>query len=342
MKAYLYCDVRSLNEATLYYVGLVESCLKDAGYECKRALNLSDINKPDLIFTITMVYYTKAKIRFPFVKTISWIQGLGFQEAKMTRPLWKWLPHLISEAITIYSADLLLFVSEKMRDYYKTSFGYKKSNYVIMPCYNLKLSSFFNLDKYNKPTFVYAGGVTKWQSIDSILDTYSLVEQQIPDASLTLYCKDSAWLRNELAYRGIKNFEIKYVSVTTLQQELLQFKYGFILREKNWVNMVATPTKMNSYLAAYVIPVFSDAVDDFVKNIKLSDYTLCAHTPLEPQKIAEQIIEFEKKTRDYSLYKSIVDKVFDVHYNDSKYIDMIGGEISKLQNTNKVMKCLLK
>ena len=334
MKAYLYCDVRSLNEATLYYVGLVESCLKDAGYECKRALNLSDINKPDLIFTITMVYYTKAKIRFPFVKTISWIQGLGFQEAKMTRPLWKWLPHLISEAITICSADLLLFVSEKMRDYYKQSFRYKKSNYVIMPCYNLKLSSFFDLEKYKKPTFVYAGGLTKWQSIGAILDTYTLVEQQIPEASLTLYCRDSAWLRGELAHRVIKNVEIKYVPVANLQQELLQFKYGFILREKNWVNLVATPTKMNSYLAAYVIPIFSDAVDDFSKRIKLDEFMLMTDTPLNPSKVAEMIISFENKKVDYEKFKIYVGRIFNEYYNDEIYKKEIINGINDINGMN--------
>lgn len=329
MKAYLYSDKRSLNEATLFYVGLVEDCLRESGYDVIRVIKLSDIVKPDLIFTITSINYVKAKLRYPFVKTLSWRQGLGYQEAKMTRPWWKWLPYSIAEYITVRTAGLLLYVSERMKEYYQDYWGYHKQNYVIMPCYNLRLSDFFDKQKYNSPTFVYAGGISKWQSVDTILDTYSLVEKRIPNAKLYLYCRDNETLRNEITSRKIKNYEIKFVSVEQLQKELLQYKYGFILREKNWTNEVATPTKMNSYLAAYLIPIYSDGVDDFKRSLHLGEFQLMTETPLDAEKAASMIMNFENAQHDYASYKCIVEDVFDSHYNDAKYKAAIKEAIRK-------------
>ena len=330
MKAFLYVDKRSLNEATLYYVNLVEECLKEIGYEIRCVYKLNDIKSPDLIFTITSFNYVKGFLRYPFVKTLTWRQGLVYQESLMTRSWWKRILQGLTEYITVKTADMLMFVSDCMRDYYSRSpFGYNKSNYVIMPCYNLRLSEFFDLKKYNKPTFVYAGGVSKWQSVDTILDTYAEVEHEIPNAKLFLYCKDNETLRNEISKRGIKNYEIKFVSVDQLQGELLQYKYGFILREKNWVNEVATPTKMNSYLAAYLIPIYSDGVDDFKRNIRLGDFRIMAETPLNAKVIANQIVEFERSSHDYNLYKSIVKENFERHYNDNVYKPLIKEALCK-------------
>lgn len=336
-KVYLYCDPRSLNEATIYYNGIVRAGLEKAigEFDFKVVNALKDIKKPDLIYTITNHFFFKSKLRFPFTKSICWFQGVGYEEAKMNRPRWKWPLFIVEEWFSTHFADHIVFVSEMMRDYYIRYYGYKGNNHSIMPCYNLKQSDYFDLQQYDKPTFVYAGGLMKWQSIDAILDVYALVERNIPNATLTLYCKNTPELEEMIRERGIQNVKVLYVALEELQDELHKYKYGFIIREKNWVNLVATPTKMNSYLASYVIPIFSDGVDDFVKNINLDEFTLCAHTPIEPKIIAEQIIIFEQQHRDYMSYKTVVDNIFKRHYNDLKYIDMIGDAVLKTLKIGK-------
>ena len=327
-RAYLYCDKRSLNDATIYYVNLVNECLQTRGYDIEIVHLLNDIKKPDLIFTITHYNFVKAKIRFPFVKTLNWAQGIGLEEAKMTRSYWKRFPFWLFEQITIWLSDMHLFVSDKMCEYYRNHFSYKGDRHIIMPCYNLPLGEFSSVERYYAPTFVYAGGISKWQGVDVLLDTYALVEAQIPNASLTMYCKERDYILDEAGKRGIKNIHVKYVPLDKLQEELQQYKYGFILREKNWVNYVATPTKMNSYLAAYLIPIFSDGVDDFSLNINLEEFTIMAQTPLNSDAIAKQIIAFENGNKCYDKYKEIVARVFSNHYNDAYYKTQI---ISKLQ-----------
>lgn len=329
-KAYLYCDKRSLNDATIFYIDLVNDCLRIKGYDIFIVHQLDEIKKPTLIFTITNYYFVKAKLRFPFIKTINWSQGVEFEEVKMTRAYWKRFPFWLFEQFTIWFSDMHLFVSDKMCEYYRNYFLYRGNGHVIMPCYNLPLGKFSSVERFSSPSFVYAGGVSKWQGIDTLLDTYAKVEAQIPTSSLTMYCKENDYIYGEAQKRNINNIKVKYVSLDELQGELCQYKYGFILREKNWVNYVATPTKMNSYLAAYLIPIFSDGVDDFSLNINLGEFTIMAKTPLNPNAIAEQIVSFEKGEHCYEDYKSIVEGVFSRHYNDEHYKCQILKKLSEL------------
>lgn len=328
-RVYLYCDPRSLNDATSFYVGVVEDCLRNYDCSITRVNKLSEIHEPDIIFTITSPYYCKAKVRFPFAKTIKWFQGVVYEEAQMNRAKWKW-PLLYISEYSVNNADFVLFVSQKMKEYYSSHFGYKGNNYVIMPCFNLLHNDNCNLSKFESPTFVYAGGVSEWQSIDKTLDTYAVIERHISDARLTLLCKEKEYLMEEITKRGINNYEIKYVSLEQLQDELENYKYGFIIREKNWVNEVATPTKMNSYLAAHIIPIFSDGVNDFEQNINLGDFTLMAKTPLNPKDIADSVIRFENQEHDYESYLQMIYNVFKKHYNLDKYKQMINEKIKEL------------
>ena len=82
-KAYLYCDKRSLNDATNYYVGIIKECIIERGYEFHTTHKLSEIKSPNLILTLTEGFYFYAKMRYPFVKTIYWAQGVDAQEVKM-------------------------------------------------------------------------------------------------------------------------------------------------------------------------------------------------------------------------------------------------------------------
>ena len=109
---YLYCDPRSLNEATIYYNDIVRKGLEKAigpfNYIVVHSLN--KVKKPDYIYTITFHSFVQAKIRFPYAKTICWFQGIGYEEAKMNRPRWKWPLFKVEEWITVHKADYILFV----------------------------------------------------------------------------------------------------------------------------------------------------------------------------------------------------------------------------------------
>lgn len=333
--SFLYCDPRSLNNATNYYVGIIRNCLQKQGYDVKTIHKLSDINNPGVIITITEKYFFRAKIRYPNVKTIYWAQGVNAEEAKMKlhsfNQVLRFLFRRFTEPIAVRNAHILFCVSERMVQYYKEHYGLKdKGQIVVMPCYNLPLSEKFDLRQYERPIFAYAGNTSKWQGVDFMLDVYAKIEKQLPNACLRLFSKQKEELIKKCKERNISNFEIHYVPVETLQDELHKCKYGFIIRNNHIVNLVATPTKMNSYLAAYMIPVFSDGVDAFRQHINLGEYTLMAKNPLDVDAIVDQIIRFENNISCFQNYERIVKSLFTDYYCDEKYNNIIFEKMNKL------------
>ena len=110
---------------------------------------------------------------------------------------------------------------------------------------------------------------------------------------------------------------------STALLKLLKYKYGFLLRRDNLVNNVATPTKMNSYLACGLIPIFTDAITDYKDQINLKDFSLRISSDLSIDEIAKKIIDFESSKKDYSDLDIEIKKIFDEYYNDNRYIKEI-------------------
>lgn len=327
-KAILYCDPRSQNDATNYYCGIIRKCIENFGHTFSVCHKLSDIQDSNIIITITEQYFLKAKCRYPKRKHIYWAQGVNAEETKMNidspTQLLRFIFRRFAESYAVNNTDLLFCVSDMMVNYYKENYDLKNlEKIIIMPCYNQQISSEFSEEQYKKPIFAYAGNTSKWQSVDFMIDVFSLVEKQINNAILKIFTKDKDIFEAKLNEKRISNYEISYVPVNELQEELHKCKYGFILRTNHIVNMVATPTKMNSYLAAYMIPIYSDGVIDFAQNIKLNEFQLMAKCPLNAADVATQIIEFENSPHNYSNYLGIVQNIFEKHYNDNTYINLI-------------------
>lgn len=334
-KAVFYCDVRSLNDATNYYCGIIKKSIVSKGYSFEIIHKLSDIKKPDLILTITEKYFLWAKLRFPNTKSIFWAQGVSAEEAKMNLSTFgqkiRYCFRRFAEPIAVKKSDILFCVSEKMVEYYQKTYGLKRHEQIIvMPCYNLMLSDNFEIKQYDKPIFAYAGNASAWQGVDFMLEVYALVEKKISNAELRIFTKNKQEFESKINEKGISNYSINYIPVDELQKYLHKCKYGLIIRNNHIVNMVATPTKMNSYLAAYMIPIYSDGVDDFRLNINLGEFRLMGTSPLNAQALAKQIIKFEMSNHDYSKYQAIVKQVFKNHYNDEKYHVMINQLLDKI------------
>ena len=332
MKSYLYyCEKSSLNDATTYYINIIKNALRMNGSELIYTQNLEDVLDGDIIVTITVKAFFKAKLKNRKAKTIFWSQGVAPEEAIMNektfRNYYRYICRFVLTFIALHGADLIFLVSEEMKRHYMRMYGCRLKNSFVMPCYNLPKSKDFDTKQYNNPVFVYAGNAAAWQGVDLMLDIYSIIEKNIPNSKIILLSKNEKEFSDKLIERGIKNYEIKYVNMDQLQSELHKCKYGFIIRDNHIVNRVATPTKMNSYLSNYLIPIFSNTVDDFNRNIDLGEYTIKVSYPLRADAIASQIIDFELKTKDFSSYKKYVDRIFKAHYNDETYIGKIDSLI---------------
>ena len=326
----LYTHPSSLNEATSCYIDNIKRAAINIGYDFKISESITSIKDTDVIFTITSNNFIKAFFLKPFSKTLFWSQGIEPEESFMRENnFYKFYAKNLIEYIALKFSGIKFFVSESMLNHYKNKYGLIFENYEIIPCFNLNYEKPDNLSlkRYENPSFVYAGSLCIWQNFEETLKVFKLIQDRIPSATLTLLTKENEKAFNIINQYELKNVVVKYVSLNDLNKELLKHKYGFLLRKDTKVNNVATPTKMNSYLACGVIPIFSDSIKDYAININLGNYDLKMKATDSVEDIARKIIDFENLEKDFSHLDGCIKKIFSDYYNQKKYIHNISQRL---------------
>jgi hypothetical protein len=322
----LYTNSSSLNDATRHYIDIINKAASDLGYFFFITESINEIKFSDVILTIYPNNFLKALLLRPFSKTLFWSQGIEPEESWLRENnYFKYYIKNIIEYIALKLSGIQFLVSKTMLNHYKDKYGISLVNYEIMPCYNLQYDkdTNINISRYDNPSFVYAGSLSAWQNIDETLQVYKHIENVIPDASLTLLTEESEKAYSLIKLYKIQNAKIRYVSIKDLNNELLKYKYGFLLRQDIKVNHVATPTKMNSYLASGVIPVYKDVIKDFSKNINLYNFNIRLKANDSIQEMANTIISFEKSLNDFTDLNLHIKNIFNYYFNDDKYIKKI-------------------
>lgn len=322
-----YMEKGDMKDATEFYVNIIRQAAEENGHTTKIVYSLNEIGKNDVVVTIQAKAWLIAKIFKPGHRTINWYQGIPPEEMEFLIPnrlkcyIWR-IAWTILEILALRFCDFNIFVSEAMQKHFKKKYGYTKNNYFLMPCFNEILDkSTICKEHYETPSFCYAGGLQKWQCFDKTLDLFKKIQEVIPNATLMIFTGAVEQAKEEMFKHGIKG-EAKYVPYQELNREMAKIKYGFLIREDNEVNRVATPTKMSSYLASGVIPVFSTVIHDFDKNLESYKYIIGGNNDnallLRILKNEEQCVSICDLSNEY-------EKIFDTYYSRTVYI-------SKLRN----------
>ena len=328
IKIFLPPERNSLNDATQYYIELIEKAIEKAGGSSIRCNSLSEIKNKDVVLTIELNTFMQCFFKRRGIKIIHWVQGVSPEEVMLTKPnkLFYYLRCIIEWLIMKFTTKIF-FVSEAMLLHYEKKYKVKvKHKAMIIPCYNkhLQKDTFFTPNRYTKPYFVYAGSLSAWQCFDEMLTIYKKIEEKLPHSKLTILTAEIEKANTALTEKQIQHFEVKYIPLEELEVELSKYKYGFLIRKKNVINYVATPTKMNSYLSVGLIPIFTDAVGDFNEKINLKEYELKLSGNINIEKAMQKVLEFENNTNiNPENYYNIVENIFDNYYNDDKYIKLI-------------------
>ncbi len=329
MKVLFYItQFNQVKDATKTYLEILSEALTGGSSDLRITKNLKDVKPVDYVITFTVTDFLKLKVNRPRIKIIHWFQGIIPEEAKLkTGSKAQYFAFNFLERFTLKFASFNFFVSEEMKNHYQKKYGFNKQNYFIMPCFNgvIQQKNKFLEKNYTLPKFVYIGSMATWQCVDQVLQVFKLVQDKLPQARLTLLTAQT-----EKAKQKCKQYQITatidYVPLDELDKELLKYKYGFLLRENIAVNRVATPTKMSTYLASGVIPIFTNVIKAFntfdaVKNqIKIKEASL--------EKIADQIIEFEREPINKKELYQEYQKIFEEYYKKEIYI----SEIKKIFN----------
>lgn len=319
---------------TDYYVTVIERALVTAGYTVNKITELKKSSDNEGIVVVYPYDSYRAK-KLGYKKVILWIQGLSPEESYMRNH------SRIKKAVLsdkeyrgICKADVILMVSAMMKQHYEKKYHLKfNDNVFFMPCFNSELeeSAFFTPDKYKNNTFCYAGGLAVWQCFEETVKLYKYVEDRIENASLEVYTPDQEAAKKILKKNSIRNYTLDFVSQEELAQRMRKIKFGFVLREDNIVNNVATPTKFSSYMSSGIIPIYSKCVKDFYQHTFDKFYVL----PLDGfdlSKNGSKIIQLcEKNILPNDVWEEFRN-FFDDYYSAEKYIDHLKSFFQHLRD----------
>ncbi|MDE1715499.1 hypothetical protein PWG14_23840 [Chromobacterium amazonense] len=285
-------------------------------------------NNTNSILTIEALAFLFAKVKNFKKKHIVWFQGIRPEEARMigsnfvTCLIWN-----ILEYFALKTADIKIFVSQSMLDHYKKKYNISPNNYIIQACFNKNILNFdkWNISKYSTPSFVYAGSMSKWQCIDDMLALFIRIQKKMPNASLAIFTADIATAHKKLEAYGVENALVSSVPLEEIDYEISKYKYGFVVRDDSIVNIVSTPTKINSYLSVGTIPIVSKSIG-FTNDIH-TEYFLKISSDLD--EAASEVLLFNEKILDardlYKAYSALFSELYSVENFKKKITDLINS-----------------
>ena len=259
-----------------------------------------------------------------FRRFIFWAQGVVGAESYM-RNQSKIRSKILNflEKFALKKSKICLCVSSTQQKYYEKAYSLNLNNKcLVMPCFNtmLQQQSFQNINKYKNNIFCYIGSLAIWQCFEETIKFYSEIEKKSQDPCLLkIFTKDIEKAKEIVIKNNIKNYDIKFVPQDKLADELSDCKYGFILRKDNIVNNVATPTKMSTYLANGIIPIFSSSIKDFSILAQKYKYLICLDNDIE----LDNLLNFMKTPLSNKEVYLEFRKLFNDYYNESFYINQL-------------------
>jgi glycosyltransferase involved in cell wall biosynthesis len=185
------------------------------------------------------------------IKIVFWIQGILPEESYMrNKSFLRKITLEILEKIALHLSDKFIFVSIAMRDYYLSKLYIMENNYAIVPCVSeLKYNN--KIQKIEK-SFLYIGSLAPWQCFDKVLKIFDTIRKKHIDSILHIITLEKEKVENIICEMLINHANIFVYSIedrSKLSDILSMFQFGFLIRENNIVNNVASPIKLAEYLS---------------------------------------------------------------------------------------------
>ena len=259
---------------------------------------------------------------------ILWFQGLPPEENYMVRgSRLKLAVFNLIEWFSVRRMDFFLFVSETMKKYIvrKYRIGPVEDRSCCIPCMNTELypEAFYAEGKYSGLTFAYTGSLAVWQAFDKTAALYAEIEKAFDHRSeFLVYTSEREKAEQILKEKGVRNYVIGCVPKDELPAALAKAKYGFIIREDNPVNRVATPTKISTYLSCGLIPIYSSCLEDFAAAAKGMEYAVSDEGDIigKLKAMENRAIEPEAVLAEYK-------KLFDSYYSQEQYLELLRAKL---------------
>ena len=315
------------------YMDIIKLAFVSAGFHVVDVSLKEKINRNTVVVTdspLVAIKYLFKGIKNNYV----WYQGVAPEESFVNNhSKLRFILLSFVEKKVMKKAKFLFFVSDEMKRFYERKYKLNLDDKsFIMPCFNEKevVESVFSDDKYSQNNFVYLGGLQLWQCFEQTVSIYSVIERRSEKPTkLYVFSANKDQVVAILKKYGVKNYEVDFVSPQELSSRIKNVKYGFVLREDNSVNNVATPTKFSNYLSNGIIPIYSNAVKSFAEyDSKLNLGVICNLNNVEEG--VENILSHMEKNITAAEIKEKCHTVFSDYYNYQMYVDKIANKIKAI------------
>lgn len=311
---------------TKYYVETVEKALKGCGYVTNLITTIDNKEKHENVFVVYPYDAYRAHIH-GYKRILLWIQGISPEESYMrNKSKFRYAFLSMRERLGLKYADKIIMVSREMSAHYKRKYKIDLNEQTFfMPCFNseIDLNSFFTLNKYENQVFVYAGGLAVWQCFEQTVQLYKLIEDELKTTRLEIYTAQKKEAEEIAKKYGISNYIIDFLSPEELSGRLKKAKYGFVLREDNEINRVATPTKISTYTADGLIPIYSSCLKDFHSRVEGKTSFISISNEICDNENVQKILNYCKKHTDANQVKADFTELFREYYNSEYYIQSL-------------------
>ncbi|MBR5527379.1 MAG: hypothetical protein IKV97_00130 [Clostridia bacterium] len=311
---------------TADYVEIIRKSLEMAGHST-REIDKPIKSKANLQRGIVCIQASTTRLakRCKYGKIIRWVQGAGEAESYMRHH--SKLRYLVLSALNYYAfccCDFVIFCSQTMKTYYEKRFHKSFKHSYIMPCFNdeIKKEVYFTDGKYADNIFTYAGSLDVWQCFEPTVALYREVEKQTDNTLFRVLTKDKEAAENILKKYGVQRYSIGFVPKEQVADEMAKAKFGFCIREDSIVNRVATPTKLSSYVANGVMPIYSEYIEDFHNLAKNSKYCFCANPEFDSQVVEKLVAACNKDISANDVFSEYTE-IFGNYYSKAFHAEML-------------------
>ncbi len=309
-----------LNEATVFYIEMLIDGLgcDFLGY----FYSLSDIKYHENVLVIDAKSLVFIKLRYPFKKVMTWYQGIVPEEALMVfASKFRYCYWSVFEYLSLKLSSWNFFVSTAMLEHYRAKYMVEITNKTVIPCFNKQMNKDIILEsakKYEHLTFVYAGSTHKWQCVEQTLAIFKKLNEVHEKAQLFLYTFDVSQAEKMVKKIGVNNVTISRCSLEEIDYKISKCHYGFLVREDNAVNNVATPTKLSTYLSVGTKPIMTNVIHDFESCLNLNNAVIYEHSESIEDIVKLILINYNNGTLVDDLIMDY-EMAFSDYYNSDNY-----------------------
>ena len=180
------------------------------------------------------------------------------------------------EKKALTSADLRLFVSNQMRNFFEEKYLLSDLRHTVIPCCvhtdRFRMSTETRKSKRralgidDRFVIMYLGTLSVWQWPEAMFSLFAQFHDQNPESFLYLLLPESdhekAKTLLEESNIPLSSFKIEEVPHTEVGSVIGMADAGLLLRKHHPVNYVASPTKFGEYIAAGIPVITTKGIGD--------------------------------------------------------------------------------